>query len=167
MLYSPLVRTLARCGGRYPTEEEEQTCMAYADSLPKRLQVAGLITQKESELVRVAIDEMRVKYPRFAPQHDRAWDKAGRDMGLVLRYAVQGMIADDPDMPNEKIFVWLGKIVRSTGHTPQLFLDCYTAIVDGCRRQLPRDAFHVAQPYLNRMLHDMSSFSEPMKPAVD
>lgn len=167
MIYSPPVRTLARCTGRYPTESEEQEFLDFADAMPKRLQVANLLAQKEAEIVRAAVDEMRVQYPRFAPQHDRAWDKAGRDMGLVLRYAAQGMIVADAEMPKDKLFVWLGTIVRGTGHTPAFFRDCYTAVVSACRRVLPPDSFAVAESHLQRMLDDMSSFPDPLKPAVD
>lgn len=167
MPYSRPIRTLAGADGRYPTAAEEQDVLDWAASVPRRLQAANLIAQKEAEVVREAIDRVRPRYQNFAPQHDRAWEKANRDMGLALRYAVQGMIADDADMPDDKLLAWLGTIVRATGHTPALFHDCYSAVVAGLRQQLPPDVFALAEPYLDRMLRDMSGFPEPMKPAVN
>ena len=167
MIYSPPVRTLARCAGRYPTESEEQEFLDFADAMPKRLQAANLLAQKESEIVRHAIDALRQKYTRFASQHDRAWDKGTRDLGLYIRYAAQGMIADDPEMPKDKMFAWVRTIVRGTGHTPEFVRDGVTYMVDACRRLLPADAFATADPYLQRMIEDLSDFPEPMKPAVD
>jgi hypothetical protein len=167
MIYSKPIKTLARCDGRYPTEAEEDAVLAWASSVPKRLQVANLIAQHEQDIVREAIEAVRPEYPRFAPQHDRAWEKAQRDMGLVLRYAVQGIIADDSAMANDKLYVWLGTIVRGLGHTPGFFRDCYTAVTESCRNHLPADAFALAQPYLQRMTEDMSAFPEPLKAAVN
>jgi hypothetical protein len=167
VIYSAPIRTLAGCDGRYPTLEEESACMAYAASLPARLRVADLISQKEAEIVRYAIDHLKRHYPRFAPQHDRAWEKASRDMTLHLRYAVQAMVVDDLEMPKDKLYVWITTIVRGTGHTPQIMRDGIGAMVEACQRLLPADAMAIAEPYLHRMVHDLSDFPEPMKPAVD
>jgi hypothetical protein len=167
VIYSLPIKTLAACDGRYPSPSEEGEVLAWAASAPKRLQTANLIAQKEAEIVREAIESVRPRYQNFPAQHDRAWDKANRDMGLVLRYAVQGLVVDDADMPDEKLFAWLCTIVRGTGHTPALFYDCYSAVIDACRRHLPADLFALAEPYLERALKDMSSFAEPMKPAVN
>jgi hypothetical protein len=167
MIYSRPIRTLAGTTGRYPTAAEEAAVLDWAASAPRRLQAANLIAKHEAQIVREAVDSMQPRYPRFAPQHDRAWEKANRDMGLVLRYAVQAMIADDSDMANDKLFVWLGTLVRATGHTPQLFRDCYAAVVENCRRHLPADAFDLAEPYLQRAADDMAAFGEPTKQAVN
>lgn len=167
MIYSRPIKTLAGCTGRYPTAAEQEAVLDWASSVPRRLQAANLIAQKEQQIVREAVEAMQPRYPKFSPQHDRAWDKATRDMGLVLRYAVQAMIVDDSDMANDKLYIWLGTIVRSTGHTPQLFRDCYAAVIAGCRKHLPEDAYEVAEPYLQRAADDMSAFGEPTKQAVN
>jgi hypothetical protein len=161
------IKTLLGCDGRYPSADEQAAVLNWAASVPRRLQTANLIAQKEAEIVREAIDQVRPRYQNFPAQHDRAWEKANRDMGLVLRYAVQGMIVDDADMPDEKLLAWLSTIVRGTGHTPALFHDCYSAVVASCRRHLPAELFALAEPYLARMQRDMSNFPEPMKPAVN
>jgi hypothetical protein len=165
--YSSVLKTLAACDGRYPTEAEEIACLTYAQSLPKRLQAANLIGQKESEIVREAIEEMKPRYPRFLALHERAYEKGARDMELCLRYTVQGMVVNDPDMPKEKLFVWYGTIIRSLGLTPQYAREACQAVHDACRRNLPPEAFATADPYLARMVEDVSNFPEPMKPAIN
>jgi hypothetical protein len=70
-------------------------------------------------------------------------------------------------MAKDKVYVWLGTIVRDTGQTPQLLRDCYTAVADACRPQLPPDLYGIAAPYLERVIDDMSAFGDPLKPAVN
>lgn len=167
MLYSLPIKTLAACDGRYPSAEEERVVLDWAASVPKRLQAANLLAQKEAQIVREAIEQVKPRYPRFAPQHDRAWEKAARDMSLALRYAIHGMVLGDADAPNEKVFVWLCTIVRGTGHTPQLFRDVYGAVVAAAGRHLPPDLFDRARPHLERMAADLSNFAEPVLQAVN
>ncbi|MGL4422410.1 MAG: hypothetical protein ACRCZF_17200 [Gemmataceae bacterium] len=166
MIYSKPIKTLANCDGRYPTEAEEGAVLNWAYSLPKRLQAANQLAQKEQDIVREAIDEMKPMYPRFPAQHDRAYEKGARDLQLVLRYAVQGMIVDDADMPQEKLFIWYGTIIRGLGLTPQFTRDSCQAVYAACRRHLSEELFEVASPYLRRMVDDVPAFPEPMKPAV-
>lgn len=167
MIYSKPIRTLAGCTGRYPTAAERKACTDWADSLPERLRAANLLAAKEADIVREAIDEMKPMYPRFAAQHERAYEKGARDLGLLIRYAVQGMIVDDVEMPKDKLFVWYGTIIRSLGLTPQFTKDSCGAVYDAARRLLPPDVFSVAEPYLARMVEDVPAFPEPMKPAVN
>jgi hypothetical protein len=77
------------------------------------------------------------------------------------------MMCDDPDMPNDKLYVWLGTLVRGLGHTQQIFRDCFNALIENCRATLPPDVFELAEPYLERMRDDMSAFPEPMKQTVN
>ena len=167
MTYSRPIRVLADTAGRYPTAEEASECLAWGESLPERLRSSNLLAAKEADIVREAIEEMKPKYPRFGAQHDRAYEKGARDLGLLLRYAVQGMIVDDAEMPKEKLFVWYGTIIRSLGLTPQYAKEACQAVYDAARRHIAPDAFNVAEPYLARMVDDVSAFPEPMKPAVN
>lgn len=167
MIYSRPIQTLAGCTGRYPTAAEEAAVLDWAASAPRRLQAANLIAQKEAQIVRDAIEHMKPRYPRFGPQHERAYEKGERDLQLVLRYAAQGLIVDDADMAQDKLFTWYGTIIRSLGLTPQFTRESCRAVVDGCRRHLPAEAFAVAEPYLERMADDVPTFPEPMKPAVN
>lgn len=166
MIYSRPIRTLAACDGRYPTEAEEGAVLSWAGSLPKRLQAANIISQKEDEIVRESIEYVKARYPRVGAQHDRNYEKAERDTQLLLRYAVQGMVVDDAEMPREKVYVWYGVIVRGLGLTPALLRDACEGVTEACRGHLAPDVFAVAEPYLRRMADDVSAFPEPTKPAV-
>ncbi|MFO0937373.1 MAG: hypothetical protein U0798_12760 [Gemmataceae bacterium] len=167
MIYSRPIRTLSETKGRYPTEDEVNECLGWADSLPERLRSSNLLASKEADIVREAIEEMKPKYPRFGAQHDRAYEKGARDLSSLIRYAVQAMVVDDVEMPKEKLYVWYGTIIRSLGLTPAFAKDSCQAVYDAARRQLAPDAFNIAEPYLARMIEDVSAYPEPMKPSVN
>lgn len=166
IIYSRALRILNGVDGRYPTREEEEIVLTYASSLPKRLQAASQVYQRETECVSETVEEMKRRYPRFAPLHDRGWEKALRDMQLCLRYAVQAMVADDEEMPVEKLYVWLGTIVKGFGLTTQFSRDAYTILRDRLRQKLPAESFSLMEPHLNRLIKEMSTYIEPSRPAV-
>jgi len=165
-VYSKVIKTLNGLDSRYPTKEEEQTILGWASSLPRRLQVADLVQKHEERLVSESIEEMKRRYPRFHPLHDRGWEKSNRDMQLVLRYAVQGMVADDADMPRDKLFAWLCTIIKGMGMTTQFSRDSYVILTERLRKHLPADAFATLEPYMARVTEDMSTYLEPSRPAV-
>jgi len=161
------MKLLNDCDSRYPTREEEETILAYAASVPQRLQTAALIEKHEEELVGASIEGMRRRYARFHSLHDRGWEKSHRDMQLCLRYAVQGMLVEDVEMPRDKLFAWLCTIVKGMGMTPQFSRDCYEMLYDNARKKLPEENFALVEPYLKRLTADMSDFPEPSRPAVN
>jgi Phycobilisome protein len=167
MIYSTPIRALAACEGRYPTDEEEGIVLSWAGTLQRRLHTANNISQKETAIVRRTIDAMRAKYTRFATLHERAFEKGERDMQLILRYVAQAIVADDDAMPREKLYIWYGTIIRSLGLTPQFMVDGCTQMMEACRRELPAEAFAVAEPYLQQMIADVPNFPEPYKPLVE
>ncbi|MGL6076459.1 MAG: hypothetical protein ACRC8S_20080 [Fimbriiglobus sp.] len=167
MIYSLPIRTLAACEGRYPTDEEEGIILGWAGSIHKRLHAANIIAHQERDLVRTAIEQMKQQYTRFASLHERAFEKGERDLQLLLRYVVQGMIVDDAEMPREKLFIWYGTIIRSLGLTPKFTRDACQALYTACEKQLPEETFDTAQPFLKRMVDDVPDFPEPDRPAVD
>jgi hypothetical protein len=167
MIYSLPIRTLAGCEGRYPTDEEEGMILGWAGSVHRRLHAANIIAAQERDLVRVAIEKMKQQYTHFASLHERAFEKGERDLQLLLRYVVQGMIVDDPDMPRDKLFIWYGTIIRSLGLTPKFTRDACEALYRACEKSLPEEAYETAKPYLKRMVEDVPDFPEPDRPAVD
>lgn len=166
-MYSRIMRILNEIDGRYPTEEEEREILEYAESVPKRLQVAYLVQQREGECVAETVEEMKRRYSRFAPLHDRAWEKATRDMQLCLRYMTQAMLVDDLQMPVEKIYVWLGTIIKGLGMTTQFSRDAYTILRDRLRLRLPANCFPLLEPHFNKLIEEMSTFIEPSRPAIE
>jgi len=165
-MYSRIMNILNGLDSRYPTREEEQEVLIYAQSLPRRLNAANTVQQLEPQLIQDAIEQMKRRYPRFVTLHDRGWEKSYRDMQLCLRYAVQGMIVEDSEMPRRKLFIWLGTIIKAMGMTPKFSQDSYEALHDAGRQRLPAEVFTLMEPYLKQLINDMSSFQEPSKPAV-
>ncbi len=111
-MYSQLMNIVNASDSRYLTASEQEQVLAYVQSVPKRLQAARAVELKEEEIVNRVIAEMKKRYPSFIALHDRAWEKGYRDIQLVLRYIVQGMIVDDATMPAEKLFIWFRSISR-------------------------------------------------------
>jgi hypothetical protein len=134
--------------------------------VPRRFQVARLVEQKEDEIVRYAIDEVKRRYPNFQALHDRAYEKGYRDFQLVVRYNVQGMLMEDLDVASEKLLYWFRTIVNALGMTPAFMRDSFTALREGFRLKLPAEAFTLMEPYLTRTIEVISDIPEPHKPAV-
>lgn len=165
-MYSSLMKTLNATDGRYLTPDEEKQVLGYAQTLPKRLELARIIEKHEREIVDGAVEKMRVAYPRFTQYHQLAWEKTFRDMQLVLRYNIQGLLMDDIEVGPEKLFYWLRTIVASFHITPQCMRDAYTFLREGVRKHVSADGFELLEPYLNRTIEVMSDFPEPATPAV-
>ncbi|MBL8800187.1 MAG: hypothetical protein JNM56_40265 [Planctomycetia bacterium] len=151
---------------RYLTAAEQEQVLALCAAMPKRLQAAKLVEQHETELVNLALTEMKKRYTNFANLHDRAWEKGFRDMQLVLRYNVQGMLMDDLEMAADKLLYWLRTMVASAGMTPRFMRDTYTFLRDACRQKLPADAYQLLEPHLNRTIEVLADIPEPHKAAV-
>lgn len=165
-MYSRIMNVLNNIDSRYPTRAEEQEVLAYAQSVPRRLKAANAVQQIEMDLIQHSIEEMRQRYPRFVTLHDRGWEKSTRDMQLCLRYAVQGMLVEDLEMPKRKLFIWLGTIIKAMGMTTTFSRDSYEILRDVCRKRLGADDYGLLEPYLTQLIADMSSFIEPSRPAV-
>ncbi|MFN4258788.1 MAG: hypothetical protein ACK4RK_05790 [Gemmataceae bacterium] len=165
-MYSCLLKIINPTDGRYLTPVEQNQVLAYAKSVPSRLLAARHVEQKEEEIINTVLERMKPRYPNFTGQHDRAWEKGFRDMQLVLRYIVQGMLLDDLDAASEKLLFWFRTIVASVGMTPQFMRDHYHTLRDVCQQRLPAESFALLEPHLNRAAEVLSDFPEPYRPAV-
>lgn len=161
-----LMRVIEESDSRYLTREEQKKILAYTSTLPQRLQAANVVEQKEEAIVRATIDQMRRRYPRFEKLHGNAWDKAFRDIQLVVRYTAQAMVCDDPSLLTDKALYWLKTILASFGFTPQFNRDTYTFLRDNMRQQLPADVFALLEPCLSVTIEVLSDFPEPAVAAV-
>ena len=162
----PLVKAIDAADCRYVTNEEEETALIYADSLPRRFETAHAVRNAEDMIVEDVLDFLKTKYPKFAEMHDRAWDRGRRDMQLVLRYTVQGMLLDDIEMASEKLFYWLRTIFASFGFTTDFTRDSYARMIESCRERIAPEAFAILEPHLNRTLEVLSDYPEPAFAAV-
>ncbi|MBY0522996.1 MAG: hypothetical protein K2R98_06340 [Gemmataceae bacterium] len=165
-MYSRMMQIINASDSRYLTAQEQEQVMAYCASMPKRFQVSRLVEQKETEIVNQVIAELKKRYANFPNLHDRAWEKGFRDLQLVLRYIVQGMLMDDLDMAADKLLYWFRTIVASAGMTPRFMRDTYTLLRDASKQKLPPDAYQMLETHLNRTIEIMADIPEPYKPAV-
>jgi hypothetical protein len=165
-MFSRPAKILNACDSRYLNKEETDALLAYTNSVPKRLAAAKAVEQKEREAVQWTLDELKKKYPNFAGQHDRGWEKGFRDMQLVTRYLVQGMLMDDLDVASEKLLYWMRTITACFGLTQQFHRDSYTLLRDAFKARLPADAYALMAPHFERTIEVLTDIPEPYKPAV-
>lgn len=165
-MYSRIMTVINASDSRYLTAPEQEQLLAYAASLPKRLQAARAVEQKEDEIVNRVIVEMKKRYPNFPALHERAWEKGFRDVQLVLRYIVQGMIVDDAAMPAQKLLFWCRSLSASAGITPRFMRDTYELLTDSVRQSIPQDAFALLESHLRAATEVLSEIPEPYRPAV-
>ena len=165
-MYSRALKTLNKSDGRYLTPEEQQAVLDFGKSLPLRFEASRVVEKIEADVVRLVIEDMRRKYPRFETFHDRAWDKAHRDIELTLRYLVQAMLLDDVEVATDKLLVWMRTILASFNMTPQFVRDTYVSLREAVRRLAPAEAYNLLAPHLENAIEVLSDFPEPATPAV-
>lgn len=165
-MYSRVMKLLNESDGRYLTPAEQAVVLEYARSLPKRFQAARQVEGVEQDAIDQSLAALKRLYPKFADLHPQAWEKATRDMQLVGRFAVQGMLADDLELPADKLYKWMITMLRSVGLTPRFVRDCYQGLRDAYRAKLPADAYGLLEPHLSRAVRDLTAFQEPAVPAV-
>ncbi|MBL8794011.1 MAG: hypothetical protein JNM56_08900 [Planctomycetia bacterium] len=165
-MYSRLMKTVNRTDNLYLTPEEQNELLDYARSLPRRFEAARLIEAREQTIVAQCYERLRDLYPQFEHYHKDGWDKGYRDTQLVLRYNVQAMLMDDPDIAVDKLFGWLRTLLAGLDLTPQLVRDTFTCLRDACAAQLPAEAQALLEPHLNRTIEVLADFPEPALAAV-
>lgn len=139
---------------------------AYADSLPSRLAVLQQIASVEDQVLNRTVEAAQQKYPNYAKKHDQAWTKGYRDMQLVLRCVVAGMMLDDLEYAAEKMLVWHRTINASFNMTPGFIRDCYELLQQNLSASLSAEVYQQLKPHLDRMIEVASNFPEPAVPAV-
>lgn len=160
-MFSQMMRLINSTDSLYLNPAQQKQLLDYTRSLPKRFKAARAVEQKEDELCRDCVARLRARFPEFDGRHEAAWDKAHRDMQLVLRYNVQGMLMDDPDIATDKLLGWLRTLLASLGMTPQFLRETFTALRDSCRQGLPADVYEWLEPHLERTVREMSESPEP------
>ena len=157
---------IRQADGRYFNEQERQELLRYAQSVESRLKAAIEIESVEKDAVTFCIEEMKKRYPNFQRFHQNAWAKAFRDVQLTVRHGVQAMVADAPEMLDDKLLFWLRTILSSFSFTPQFNRDTYTLLKQGFKARLGQMAFGLFERYLDRNIEILSDFPEPATAAV-
>jgi hypothetical protein len=161
-----LARMLTAAGGRHLTPDERRELLDYAESVPRRVEAAEAVEEAEEAVVAGAVEELQRRYPNFERYHEQAWEKIGRDLALAARYAVQATLADDAELLDEQVLLWLRTVLAALNLTPGFVRDAFTLLRDGFRAALPADAFDLLEPALDRTVEVTSDFPEPAMPAV-
>jgi hypothetical protein len=161
-----LARMLTAADGRYPTADERQELSAFAESVPRRIEAAEQVEQHEAGVIRGVTEELQRRYPNFGRYHEQGWAKLGRDLSLVTRYDAQAMLADDAELLDEKVLIWLRTVLAALNLTPGFVRDAFTLLHEGFGEVLPRDAFELLEPALSRNIEVATDFPEPASPAV-
>ena len=165
-MYSRLLKIVDSTDSRFLNAEEQAAVLQYAASIPARIEASKHAERIEGEAVRVTIQHIRRRYPKFEAYHQRGWDKGARDLQLIFRYAVQAMILDDPEVAEEKLYIWIRTVLSSFNITPGFVRDSYTIFRDVLREQLPANAYSLLEPHLNHAIQVLSDFPEPALAAV-
>lgn len=152
--------------GRYFTSDEEAKVLKFAQTLPARFQAAAKVKAAEEPIVKSVIERMKQLYPNMARYHAAGWEKAHRDVQLVLRYNVQAMVCNDLQALEDKLLFWLRTILKSVNLTPKFIADTYVLLTQSCRDALPAEAFQLLEPALSRTLSVLSDVPEPHTAAV-
>jgi hypothetical protein len=151
---------------RYLTRDEMKEILSYTTSIPQRFKVAGQVEAKENDLVRSVIEYVKPRYPNMERFHPRPWERGARDVRLVLRHAVQAMIADDVSGLEERLLFWLRSIFAGVDLTPQFVRDTFSALEQAVKTQLPPEVETLLGPVLARVTEVLSDFPEPAVPSV-
>jgi hypothetical protein len=165
-MYSRMMKLVNATDNLYLSAAEQQQLLDYTQSLPRRFAAARLVEAKEAEIVEQCHGQLRRLYPTFENFHAQGWDKSYRDTQLVLRYNVQAMLMDDPEVANDKLFGWLRTLLAGLDLTPRLVRDTFTALREACRAKLPAETFALLEPHLERTIDVLSDFPEPAMAAV-
>jgi len=150
----------------YLTPEEQKQLLEYAASLPGRLQAARAVEAKEDEIAGQCMALMQQRHPEFAAAHEHAWDQGHRDVQLVLRYNVQAMLMDDPDIAVDKLLRWLRTLLAGLGMPGSFLRDNFVCLKQACRAKLPADAFALLDAHLQQNITIMSDVPETALVAV-
>lgn len=159
-----ILQIFFNASNRYLQDEEKKMFLGYANSVAKRLQVAEEVEEKESQAIDSCIEELKKKYPSLSNHYDSAWEKAFRDIQLVLRSDVHAMLQDDILYVEQKTLIWLRTILASFDMTPQLLRDTYTFLLEKMRESLTPESFQMMLPYLEKNIEVLSDFPEPENP---
>jgi len=99
--------------GRYLTVDEGKRVLEAARDYERLLAISRTVEQREGEIVRQTIERVFQRFPKFHADRPQAYEKAERDITLVLRYSALAMLNRDPELLREKVLYWLRTILKA------------------------------------------------------
>jgi len=116
--------------GRYLTADEGKKVIENARHYEHLLAIARTVEQREGEIIKQCIERVFQKFPKFHAERPNAYEKAERDITMVLRYSALAMVNRDPELLREKVLYWLRTILKAlefgevTKYTYETLQDC-------------------------------------------
>lgn len=152
------VQTIVRSAeGRYFTAQERRELLAYAASVPQRLEVTEQLERLEDTLLAAVTDEVKRRHPEFATHREQPWARLYRDLQLVLRTASQALVSADLAQFEERVLYWLHSIATVSRVPPAFQRECYTLLRDECQNRLTEKSYELLAPMLERAIAVLAS----------
>ena len=158
---STIVKELyAKAEGRYLSDVEGAQLTQYADTMLAALETAQSVERAEEAILGQVVKRVMDGSPGISKDHGPMVEQLiRRDQGLVLRYAVMGMIVNDENFVHDKLAVWLRTIMFALCNPKQVMLG-YCCLIDACNQQLlPQDAARVV-PFIQVVLREFEAHTK-------
>ncbi len=143
-----LMDMLNNAEGRYLSASEQDQLREFAQGLDARLSAMIEIGSKESAIVEHTVKEILFAYPDLEKKYKNVMQTCIRDETMVLRYATQAMLRNDPQFLSDSLLTWMATILKGVGFAPQFIEDTYKTLSLTASKELSPTAAKLLQPFL-------------------
>ena len=134
--------------GRYLNAAEQGLLREWAQGLDARLAAMSEISAKEGPIVEQTVKEIFRAYPDIEKKFKNAMATCIRDETLVLRYATQAMLRNDPKYLDDSLLSWLATILKGVGFAPHFIEDTYKTMALVAGRELSPSTAKLLHPFV-------------------
>ena len=134
--------------GRYLNAAEQGLLRDWAQGLDARLAAMSEISAKEGPIVEQTVKEIFRAYPDIEKKFKNAMATCIRDETLVLRYATQAMLRNDPKYLDDSLLSWLATILKGVGFAPHFIEDTYKTMALVAGRELSPSTAKLLHPFV-------------------
>ena len=134
--------------GRYLSAAEQGRLRDWAQGLDARLSAMSEISAKEGPIVEQTVKEIFRAYPDIEKKFKNAMATCIRDETLVLRYATQAMLRNDPKYLDDSLLSWLATILKGVGFAPHFIEDTYKTMALVAGRELSPSTAKLLHPFV-------------------
>lgn len=134
--------------GRYLNAAEQGLLRDWAQGLDARLAAMNEISAKEGPIVEQTVKEIFRAYPDIEKKFKNAMATCIRDETLVLRYATQAMLRNDPKYLDDALLSWLATILKGVGFAPHFIEDTYKTMALVAGRELSPSTAKLLHPFV-------------------
>jgi hypothetical protein len=98
---------------------------AHAEAVRKSESTARQLKDAEHVIVFATMGQLYKKYPQKIDAYWQTEAKTLRDMKLVMRYCLYGVVLNDPEWPKQKMFWWFRTILNAFEFGKDFIEDAY------------------------------------------